>query len=184
MHISTIIYLLFIALINSFDNIWIRIAYSIGGIKVHFLKNILISLMAFSVALAASFSGNIISSFLNEKISSILSMLLLSFTGIKIIIEPFRRESKEAVQIKNLSYKDSISTGVALALDDIGGAVGVGLAGYSAFAVASAFFTVSFIIFFTGNYMIKLFEKLKISHKATTVFAGLLMIAIGITQVM
>ena len=36
----------------------------------------------------------------------------------------------------------------------------------------------------TGNYLIKTLRKLKISHKFTTVLAGLLMIAIGISQVM
>ena len=184
MHISIIIYLLFIALINSFDNIAIRVAYSIGGIKVQFLKNIVISLMAFTVSLAASFSGNVISSFLDEKVCSILSMLLLLFTGIRIIIDTFRKEQKDAVNIKTLSYKESISIGIALALDDIGGAVAVGLAGHTAFAVASAFFTVSFLIFLTGNYLIKILRKLKISHRLTTVVAGLLMIAIGISQVM
>ena len=111
-------------------------------------------------------------------------IIYLLFTGIRIIIDPIRKEKKDAVNIKTLSYKESISIGIALALDDIGGAVGVGLLGYSAFAVASAFFTVSFLIFLTGNYLIKTLRKLKISQKLTTVLAGLLMIAIGISQVM
>jgi len=183
MHISIILYLLFIALINSFDNIGIRVAYSLGGIKVQFLKNIVISLMAFTVSLIASFSGNVVSGFLDDKLSSFLSMLLLLFTGIRIIIQTFRKEQKDAVNIKTLGYKESISIGIALALDDIGGAVGVGLAGYNAFAVASAFFTVSFLIFLTGNYLIRILRKLRISYKLTTVLAGLLMIVIGISQV-
>jgi putative Mn2+ efflux pump MntP len=79
--------------------------------------------------------------------------------------------------------KESISIGTSLALDDIGGSIGVGLVGYSPFAVGSSFFMVSFLIFLSGNYMIKLFDKLKISGKITTVLSGLVMIAIGISQV-
>ena len=183
MHISTILYLLFIALINSFDNIGIRVAYSIGGVKVQFFKNILISLMAFAVSFTASLSGHIISDFLSEEISSILSMLLLLFTGLKIAAEPFMKKEKEFVNIKFLSYKESVSIGIALALDDIGGSIGVGLVGYSPLAVGLAFFTVSFLIFLTGNYMIKILEKLKVNHKIATVMAGLVMIVIGISQV-
>jgi putative Mn2+ efflux pump MntP len=180
-----LLYLLFIALINSIDNIGIRIAYSIGGIKVQTMKNLLISLMAFAVSFISSLSGSIISSFLNDNAAAILSMLLLGFTGIKIILEPFlKRKDEEKLVSKNLSYKESISVGIALALDDIGGSVGVGLVGYSPFAVGSAFFIVSFLIFLSGNYMIKLLNRLKINGKITTVLAGLVMIAIGISQVL
>lgn len=178
-----LLYLLFIALINSIDNIGIRIAYSIGGIKVQTIKNLLISLMAFTVSFTASLSGSIISHFLSENTSSILSMLLLGFTGLKIIIEPYFKKNHNNIITKNLSYKESVSIGIALALDDIGGSVGIGLVGYSPFSVGLAFFVVSFIIFLSGNYMIKFFDKLKLNKKLTTIVAGLVMIAIGISQV-
>lgn len=178
-----ILYLLFIALINSIDNIGIRIAYSLGGIKVQMTKNLLISLMAFAVSFTASLSGSVISHFLSEDTSSILSMLLLGFTGIKIILEPYFDKDKENVIDNTLSYKESISVGTALALDDIGGSVGVGLVGYSPFTVGSAFFIVSFLIFLSGNYMIKFLARFKLSNKLTTLMAGLVMIAIGISQV-
>lgn len=180
--LMTALYLLFIALINSFDNIGIRVAYSIGGIKVTLLKNLLISLMAFAVSFTASLSGNFIASILSEEVSSILSMLLLSATGIKIIIEGFSGRHEKAEDIKTISYRQAISVGIALALDDIGGSVGVGIAGYSALAVGTAFFVISFLIFLTGNYAIIFLRKLKINPKITSTLAGLLMIAIGISQ--
>lgn len=181
--LQTIIYLLFIALINSFDNIGIRVAYSIGGIKVQLMKNVLISLMAFVVSFTASLSGNFISNYINEDIASIFSMLLLSGTGLKIIFENYKGDKEKITQLKSLSYKESISIGTALALDDIGGSIGVGLIGYSPVVVGLAFFTISFIIFLSGNYMVRLLSKIKISNKLTTFLAGLLMILIGVLQI-
>lgn len=180
--LMTALYLLFIALINSFDNIGIRVAYSIGGIRVTFLKNLLISFMAFAVSFTASLSGNFIASIMSEEVSSILSMLLLSGTGIKIIIEGFSEKGEKAKDIKTLNYRQAISIGTALALDDIGGSVGVGMAGHSALAVGTAFFVISFLIFLTGNYAIMFLSKLKINPKITSTIAGLLMVAIGISQ--
>ena len=181
----TAIYLLFIALINSFDNIGIRVAYTIGGIKVQLMKNILISLMAFLVSFMASFSGSIISNILNEDISSILSMILLFVTGLNIIREGYSKQNNDKELISNtLSYKESVSIGIALALDDIGGSVGVGLAGYSPLSVGLAFFTVSFFIFLSGNYLIKILGKLSVSKKITSLIAGIIMILIGVSQVL
>lgn len=181
--LKTTIYLLFIAFINSFDNIGIRIAYSIGGIKVQLIKNLLISLMAFTVSFIASLSGNVISHFLNNDIASILSMLLISGTGIKLILEPFIKKKNKTDKIQTLSYKESISIGTALALDDIGGSVGVGLVGYHPVAVGLAFFVISFLIFISGNYTIGLLSKLKIDKRIATILAGIMMIAMGILQV-
>jgi putative Mn2+ efflux pump MntP len=181
----TVIYLLFIALINSFDNIGIRVAYTIGGIKVQFMKNILISFMAFAVSFTASLSGSLISDILNEDITSILSMILLSATGIHIIYEGYSKKNKsKELKSNTLSYKESASIGTALALDDIGGSVGVGLVGYSPLAVGLAFFVVSFFIFLSGNYLIRLFSKFRVNSKVTSVMAGIMMILIGISQVL
>lgn len=181
--IETSIFLLFIAFINSFDNVGIRIAYSIGGIQVQLKKNLLISFMAFAVSFVASLSGNFISNLLNDDIASILSMILISGTGIKIMLEPFIKKKNEIEEIKNLSYKESISIGTALALDDIGGSVGIGLVGYHPVAVGLAFFVVSFLIFISGNYAISLLSKLKVDKRIATVLAGILMIIMGITQI-
>jgi putative Mn2+ efflux pump MntP len=178
------IYLLFIAFINSIDNIGIRVAFSIGGVKVQLVKNLLISFMAFAVSLLASYFGDLISHILSDELCSILSMILLSLMGINLIVSPYLKKKKEEklLNTNSISYKQSITVGTALALDDIGGSVSVGLMSYNPLMVGLAFFIVSFSIFLSGNYMIKLFKKLSIGNIATTA-AGIIMIIIGISQV-
>jgi putative Mn2+ efflux pump MntP len=190
--IFQIIFLLVVATVNSIDNMGVRIAYSVGGIKVLTLKNILISFMAFAVSFLSALSGDIISHFLDKDICSILSMLLLSFMGLKLILQPYSKKRKDAKSEreyavgsedgKALSYKEAISIGIALAVDDIGGSVSVGLVGYNPFMVGLAFFIVSYLIFFGGNYLIKYLSKLTMGNK-TTIVSGLILIVLGISQV-
>lgn len=190
--VINMLFLLLVAVINSIDNIGVRIAYSIGGIKVFALKNLLISLMAFAVSFISSFSGGIISQFLSEDVCSVLSMLLLSYMGLKLMLTPYIK-NKDHTMSKNeyaigidksnsLSYREAISVGTALALDDIGGSVSIGLIGYNPFMVGLAFFIVSYLIFLSGNYIIKFASKLKLGNKPTLI-AGLVLIIIGISQV-
>lgn len=175
-------YLLLIAVINSIDNMGIRIAYSMGGIKVQIVKNLLISLMAFAVSFTAALTGGIISGFFSEEVCSIASMAILVFMGIKIALEPYLKKKADN-PIKAISYREAISIGTALALDDFGGSVSVGLVGCNPFSVGLAFFIVSFLIFVSGNYFIIFFAKLKIGNIAT-IIAGASMIIIGISQVL
>ena len=79
------LYTIFIALANNLDNISVRIAYSIRGIKIPIMKNLWISLITFIISTIAALSGSIISNFLSRHITSLLSMLLLTAIGLWII---------------------------------------------------------------------------------------------------
>lgn len=179
-----LIYLFFIAFINSVDNIGVGVAYSIAGTKVPFRKNLLISLMAFGVSYVSSLSGHFISLHINEELASILGMLLMVFMGIKIIYEAVT-ESKEKEEItkgKMISYKEALSVGIALAIDDVGSSVSSGLIGHSAFMISMPYFVISVLIFFSGNLGTEFFKKLKIGIKAN-IISGILMILIGLSDI-
>lgn len=191
--ILRMLFLLLVATVNSVDNMGVRVAYSIGGIKVMLLKNLLISSMAFGVSFLSSYSGEVISRFLSEDLCSIFSMLLLILMGLRLIMEPYMKKKKgiedggkyvdNVVKTKALGYKEAALVGIGLALDDIGGSVSVGLVGYNPFMVGLAFFIVSYLIFLSGNYLIKYSDKLKIGNKAT-IISGIILIIIGIFQVL
>ena len=176
------IYLFFIALINSVDNIGIGVAYSIAGVKVQFRKNLLISFMAFAVSYISSISGDIVSHYIGDEIATIISMLLLISMGIKMIYEAYHESEEDRIKnVKLVGYKEAFSVGLALAIDDVPSSISSGLLGYGAFIVSMPYFVISVLIFLLGNYGTKFFNKLKIGKKAN-IIAGVLMILIALSQ--
>ena len=153
------IYTIFIALANNVDNISVRIAYSIRGIKVSILKNLWISIITFFMSFFAAFFGSIISKFLNNHTSSMLSMVLLIAIGFWIMIEPYvRKESNDEVETneskennvlnilkkpetadtdnsKDIDFKEATLLGIALSINNIGGGLSSGIIGLNSFFV-------------------------------------------------
>lgn len=177
-----IIYLFFIAVLNSIDNMGIGIAYSISGKKVPIFKNILISLMAFAVSFISSLSGGAISHFLNENTCTILSMSILILMGLRMIYHSFdKKDNNDLKKYNIITNTEAITVGILLALDDIGSSVSSGLLGYGPIMVSLPYFIISFIIFFLANYGTKFTAKLNIGRKAT-IISGIMMILMGILQ--
>ncbi|MGK0467047.1 manganese efflux pump MntP [Clostridium sp.] len=176
-----ILYLFTIAFLNSIDNIGVGVIYSVGGIKVKLLKNLILALLAFAVSFVASLSGQFISHFLSVEICSIISMLLLVFMGVKMIYSSVYKNNTDFHRYKELEYKEAFTVGAALAFDDIGSSISAALIGYSPFMISFPFFIISLGIFFLGNYALKYTTKFNLGNKPTIV-AGGLMILLGISQ--
>lgn len=176
-----ILYLFFIAMLNSVDNAGIGIAYSVSGKKVPIFKNILISIMAFAVSFVSALSGDIISGFLSQQMCTVISMSLLIFMGSRMIYQAFRKKDEDLDKYNIISNKEAIAVGTVLALDDVGSSVSSGLIGYGAFMVSLPFFVISFIIFSLANYGGKFVRRLNIGKKATVV-SGILMILMAVFQ--
>ena len=176
-----ILYLFFIAMLNSIDNVGIGIAFSISGKKVPIFKNLLISIMAFIVSFISSLLGGIISHFLNENTCTLISVFLLVFMGSRMIYEAYKKNDSDLEKYNIISNKEAIIVGTALAIDDVGSSVSSGLIGYGPFMVSLPYFIISFIIFFFANYGSRFIRKLNIGKKAA-VISGFLMISIGILQ--
>lgn len=177
-----LMYLFIIALLNSIDNIGIGAAYSIAGIKVKLVKNILIAFIAFIVSFLAALFGQLISYYLNDTECTIISMLLLILMGTNMIYTSFsKKRNTDLNNINELDFKEALSVGIALALDDISSSVSSSLIGYSAFMTSFPYFIISLVIFFSGNYVSKFITKFNFGKKATLI-AGILMILIGIFQ--
>ena len=201
------LYIFFIALTNNFDNIGVRIAYSIRGIRISTLINLWISVITFVISFAAAFSGTIISGFISKELSSVIAMLLLTAIGLWMIVEPFfkkdddftdksvKQEKKSAGHVllnpqnadmddsKHIDFREATVLGIALSINNVGGGVSAGMIGLNSFWVGFLSAVLSFIALWAGNYVAVFFIKWNISKKATVV-AGLLLIAVGIEQIM
>jgi len=199
------LYTFFIALSNNFDNIGVRIAYSIRGIKISTPINLWISVITFVISFCAAISGAVISGLVSKRLSSLIAMLLLTAIGLWMILEPhLKRRNDNTLELvkergkgaghvllnpkdadmdnsKHIDFKEATLLGIALSINNVGGGISAGMIGLNSFWVGFLSAVLSFIALWAGNYVSEIFIKWNISNKAAVV-AGLLLIAIGIEQ--
>ena len=198
-------YSVLIALSNNIDNISVRIAYSIRGIKISLSKNIWISVITFIISTFAAYSGKLLSGLFSKEFSSIISMILLSAIGLWIIFGDYFKDKKvnqadisknvnvfdvldkpeiaDVDNSKTIDFKEATFLGIALSINNIGGGLSAGMIGLNSFLVGILSAIVSFIALFAGNFIADLFNKWNFNKKAN-VFAGIILILIGIKQVL
>ena len=202
-----ILYIIIIALVNNLDNIGVRIAYSIRGIKISTAINLWISVITFIISALAAFSGTLLSEYLNKQLSSIISMLLLSIIGLWIIVEPFIKKNNELLEepdeakgkgiwhvfinphhadrdgSKHIDFQEATVLGIALSINNIGGGMGAGMLGLNSLLVGLFSAIFSFIALWAGNYIAEFFVRWKLGN-AATIMAGTVLIIIGLEQIM
>jgi putative sporulation protein YtaF len=198
------LHLFIIALTNNLDNIGVRIAYTIRGIKITNVINIWISVITFVISYFAAFSGTLLSGYLGKHLSSLLTMILLSGIGSYMIYRQYLKrmcqgefgqdrkngichillkpEDADVDHSKHIDFKEATLLGIALSINNVGGGVSAGMIGLNPFWVGLLSAVLSFLILWAGNYMAEFFIKWNLSNKAT-IAAGILLIAIGIEQV-
>src|ERR1700690_3130262 len=203
---NNFIYTFFIALMNNFDNIGVRIAYSIRGIRITNLINLWISVITFVISFFAAYAGTKISAVISKQQSSLIAMLLLTAIGLWMIVEPYLKKDNngtdESVQVnkesvyhvlldpqkadmdnsKHIDFREATFLGIALSINNVGGGVSAGMIGLNSFWVGFLSAVLSFIALWAGNYVAEFFTKWNLSKKASVV-AGMLLIAIGIEQI-
>jgi putative sporulation protein YtaF len=202
-----LLYTIFIAMANNLDNISVRIAYSIRGIKITLVKNLWISTITFIFSSMSAFSGSILSKLINHTISSVLSMIILIAIGLWIILEPYLNKKKSILNTesesskniiyniliepesadvdnsKDINFKEATFLGIALSLDSIGGGLGAGMIGLNAFFVGFFSALISFLSLLVGNYLTAFLSKFKLGDQVN-IIAGILLILIGFKQIM
>lgn len=197
------IYVLLIALANNIDNIGVRIAYSIRGIKISVKTNLWISVITFFISAISAYFGSFLTKFISKGTSSKISMLLLCTIGLWIIVEPYYNMKKPQLEnednslynilrspekadkdnSKYIDIKEATVLGIALSINNIGGSLSAGIIGLNSFFIGIFSAVLSFVALWAGNYITILFKKFDIGNKAT-VTAGLVLILIGIGQVL
>jgi putative sporulation protein YtaF len=205
--LHNLLYTFFIAFTNNLDNIGVRIAYSIQGIKITALINVWISVITFVISFFAVLFGGIISEYLSKQVTSVVAMLLLSAIGLWMIMEPYLRrnnhrgiasdqENKKSIfhvllnpenadmdKSKHIDFKEATLLGFALSINNVGGGVSAGMIGLNSFWVGLLSAVLSFLALWVGNHIAELFIKWNVTNKVTVV-AGILLIAIGIEQIL
>lgn len=198
------LYIILIALANNLDNISVRIAYSVRGIRIPSLINLWISCITFCIATFAAWAGGGISSLFNSRVTSVISMLLLTGIGIFIIKEQIldkekikklgkKAASKGILGIlgspeladkdnsKEIDFKEATLLGIALSLDNIGGGFSAGMMGFNMFFMGLLSALVSFMALWAGNLVSEFLSRFGLTKKAA-IISGIVLIAIGLRQ--
>lgn len=202
-----LLYTFFIALSNNLDNISVRIAYSIRGIKISIQKNLWISAITFIISSFAAYSGKMLSGIFSKSISSCISMIILIVIGLVIMVESLKKPEDKPDQLpvsqkgkgifnilkkpenadmddsKDIDYKEATLLGVALSIDCIGGGLSAGMLGLNFLLFGFMSALISFSALWAGNYITELFKKWNLGNKAS-VISGIALIMIGIKQVL
>ncbi len=199
------LYTILIALANNLDNIGVRIAYSIRGIKIPTSKNLWISSITFVISSLAAFAGSTLSGIFTKTVTAVISMALLAGIGIYIIVEPFvKKDNHEEKKIekksgkiifnifkkpenadmdnsKDIDFKEATFLGIALSINNVGGGLSAGMIGLNAFFVGFLSAVISFAALWAGNYITRFFTRVGMGNKAT-VIAGVVLVLLGIKQ--
>lgn len=206
-----IFYTIIIALANNFDNVGVRIAYSIKGIRVSTLINIWISIITFFISFGAAYSGTKLAIVFSKQIAAMISMCILGLIGIWMICEPyisnmhdrtkdirdkidtksetgilnilFKPENADIDDSKHIDFKEATLLGIALSLNNIGGGLSAGMIGLDSLMVGLLSAIISFVAMWAGNYIAEFFIKWNLGRKASFI-AGMVLIAIGIEQIL
>jgi putative sporulation protein YtaF len=200
------LYILVIAVVNNLDNVGVRIAYSIRGIKISTAINLWISVITFIISAGAAFSGTLMSELLSKQNAALISMLLLTAIGLWIIFEPLIRKHQARSEASNegagksfwnvlgnphnadrdgskhIDFQEATVLGVALSMNNIGGGMGAGMIGLNSYLVGLFSAIFSFLALWAGNYIAEFFMRWKLGNAATIV-AGMALIAIGVEQI-
>ncbi len=199
------LYTMLIALANNLDNIGVRIAYSVRGIRIPTSINLWISFITFIISSLAAFAGSTLSGFFTKTFSAVISMVLLAGIGIYIIVEPYvkkddveeKKPEKKSGKIifhifrkpekadmdnsKDIDFKEATFLGIALSINNVGGGLSAGMIGLNSFFVGLLSAVISFAALWAGNYITKFFTRIGMGNKAT-VFAGAVLVLLGIKQ--
>ena len=194
---QSILYAFFIALINNIDNISVRIAYSLKGVKIDVYKNILISLITFIMSTMSAFFGAFLLDFISPNISAIFTMIIFIILGLYFIFEPYikRKEASTYVGIitdpnnadidnsKTIDLKEALFLGIGLNLNNIGGSLSAGIYGVNIYLIGGLSTIISFISLWLGNYLTNIFQN-TVAYKKANLVIGIILILLGLRQIL
>lgn len=122
-----------LALSSSIDNFGVGISYGIRGIRLSFLSNLIIAVIAFVFSYVGIVSGQYLSHVLPGMLSNVIGALFLIVIGLRIVLLTIPKKKKDlkadaeqadaiviVTQEKNSKYKDYLSEPEQADLDHSG----------------------------------------------------------------
>ncbi|WP_024832447.1 sporulation membrane protein YtaF [Ruminiclostridium josui] len=204
---GVILSIFLLCLAPNLDNMAIGLAYGARKINVPLKSNISIALFSGIATLLSSLLGNILTNYISDSLGKTIGGTIVILMGIFTIIGYLnnRRKSKRVYgngiqyidDIKavmddpgiadrdysgDISLKESILLGIALASNCIGTGFGAGVFGINAFVLSAAVIVFSLITISVGAIIGRRYASKFLGEKAT-IISGILLIIIGLYQI-
>lgn len=155
MHILSI---LFFAVSSSSDNFAVGLSYGIKNIRLNPLNNFIIGLISGAGTFFAMLLGRGFSNLLSENVANIIGCAILVIFGLYMLVESLRKRKNTAEEIntnvnkasfqycenalknpeiidadgsKNIEFKEALTLGIILCMNNIGLGIGASIAGLS-----------------------------------------------------
>jgi len=182
------------AVSSNLDNLIIGVSYGIKKIRIPFLSNFLIAVMAFAGTFLSMLCGERITQWLPVGLANAVGSVMIIVIGLIGLIKYLcsrKRGTQHNVQWpinepekydknsdKTLELKETVSLGIALTVNNIGLGVGASMSGLSVFgtAVMSSVFCMGLMLL--GNYIGKRCAS-KRFEKYSEVISAVIIILLG-----
>jgi len=197
-----------LCLAPNLDNMAIGLAYGTRKINVPFRSNFAIALFSGFATLASSFLGSLLTNYIPSYLGNIIGGSIVSVMGIFTIVSYLhtKRKSNKVHESSNLylddlkavmedpsiadkdysgdiSLKESILLGIALAVNCLGSGFGAGMTGVNVFILSAAVVVFSLFTISFGAFVGKRYAAKFLGDKAT-IISGLLLFAVGLYQML
>ena len=197
-----------LCLAPNLDNMAIGLAYGVRKINVPFKSNFAIALFSGFATLISSFFGSLLANYIPNYIGNVIGGCIVCLMGIYTIISylHIKRISKKSNENGNqyldnlkavmddpsiadrdysgdISLKESILLGIALAINCLGTGFGAGMTGVNVLVLTVAVIVFSLITISLGAFVGKCYASRFLGDRST-IISGLLLLIVGVYQML
>lgn len=191
---------------SSIDNFGVGISYGIRGIRVGFLANFIISIIAFVFSETGIVFGQYLSKVFPGSLSNVVGSIFLFVIGIRIVLMTIpRKNKKDQVENKSsnrfndylsspekadldqsgdLSIFESIVLGIAVSMNALTNGLGAGLIGLSPMAISLSAALFSYLAIWSGVSLGNKVAHIRIGSwtlgQFSTIISGVILLLIAL----
>ncbi|OBZ09185.1 MULTISPECIES: manganese efflux pump [Bacillales] len=180
--------IIFIGLASNIDNIGIGVYFGARSTRIPMLSNLFIAILGMAAAYSSITMGHLISGYMSQQHANLIGGIIIMALGAMSIrpkgvtivkTSPLPASSDYN---KDISWKESISLGIALSLNCLATGFGAGVSGVSPFMTAISVGMFSLITVAIGVRIGHQIAKTWLG-KYSNVIGGLILIAIGLYEI-
>lgn len=197
-----------LCLAPNLDNMAIGLAYGVRKINVPFKSNFAIALFSGFATLISSFFGNLLANYIPNYIGNVIGGSIVCIMGIYTIIsylhnkrmlkKPNENGKQYLDNLKavmddpsiadrdysgDISLKESILLGIALAVNCLGTGFGAGMTGVNVLVLTVAVIIFSLITISFGAFVGKRYAARLLGDRST-IISGILLLVVGVYQIL